>query len=73
MDRFINDIIHKELYTNPDPVQVSETLKTEEGRTLAEEFLEDILPLPYGLDSTGESAPSDLAMLVLQKIVFPYL
>lgn len=73
MDCFINDLFHKEVVESKDPVLVSEALKTSDGRHLAEEFLEDLLPLPYGTDATGESAPTDLAMLVLQKIVMPYL
>ncbi|MEK7613886.1 MAG: hypothetical protein AAB439_03390 [Patescibacteria group bacterium] len=73
MDSFIDETFHKELQAHKDPVAVSEALKTNEGVHLAEEFLESVLPMPYGLSATGESAPEELAMLVLEHIVFPYL
>jgi len=68
MDAYINESFHRELLIQPDPIKVSEALKIEHGRGLAEEFLEDLLPIPY---ASAETAGEDLSYLLLQKILFP--
>lgn len=70
MDRFINEQVHRELIRCKDPLAVAEALKMKDGRHLAEEFLEDLLPLPF---ASAESSSEDLAYLLMQKLLFPYL
>lgn len=70
MDAFINERFHREFIQNPDPVKIAEALKTKDGRHLAEEFLEGILPVPF---TDSESATEDLVYLLMQKILFPFM